>query len=200
MSVAKITDRLISATTNAKYESIIQTRSKIYNAEFTITNPNGNYIRTPLQISITARRANSAFLVMLDVQGYCSTSFGTGWNVAIGRSYNQNQNKSQSNNNWQDGPSGIAGPGDTLIAGLDLGQSYNGGNPEDSWMGMGHNTGISVSSWSKIRTVLDKPTVSVGTTLTYTAFLGGWTTAGSISMGWSSYNHSNKITVFEFAQ
>lgn len=198
MSTIKLTDRLTA--TSAKYESIVQTKSLIYNTEFTITNPNGNYIRTPFQISIKTRRPNSTFLIILDVQGYCSTSYTTGWNIAIGRSFNQNQNKSQSNNAWQDGPYGIAGSGDQLIAGVDLGQNYNGNAPEDMWMGMGHNSGFSVSSWSKCRTVLDSPGVSEGTTIVYTGFLGGWTTNGSISFGWGSYQHSNKITVFEFAQ
>ena len=198
MSTVKLTDRLTA--TNAKYESVVQCNSIVYNSTFTITNPNGNYLRTPLQVSIKTKRPNSTFLVIMDVQGYCSTSYGTGWNIAIGRSYNQNQNKSQSNNAWQDGPNGIAGSGDNLIAGLDLGNSYNGNGPEDMWMGMGHNSGFSVSSWSKCRTVLDSPGVGEGVTIVYTGFLGGWTTNGSISMGWDVYSHSNKITVFEFAQ
>lgn len=183
----------------AKYESIVQCRSIVYNSEFAIANPSGGYYRTPLQISIKTKRPNSTFLVMLDVQGY-STNYTNGWNIAIGRSYNQNQNKSQSNNSWQDGPNGTAGPGDVLIAGLDLGQVNSGGSPEDSWMGMGHNSGFTASSWSKCRTVLDNPGVSEGTTIVYTAFLGGWNSSGTIAFGWGTYNHSNKITVFEFAQ
>jgi hypothetical protein len=199
MSTVKLTDRLTASY--AKYESVVQCKSAVYNSEFTIANPNGNYYRTPLQVSIKTKRPNSTFLIMMDVEGYCSSSYTNGWNIAIGRSYNQNQNKSQSNNGWQDGPNGTAGPGDTLIAGLDLGQSFNGSGPEDIWTGMGHNSGFSTSSWSKCRTVLDSPGVAAGTTIVYTGFLGGWTTSSSsISIGWGSYIPTNKITVFEFAQ
>ena len=198
MSTVKITDRL--TVNEAKYESVIQSQSAVYNSEYTISSPNGNYYRTPIEVAIKAKRPNSTFLVMLDVQGYCSSNFSNGWNVAIGRSYNQNRNKSQSNNTWQDGMNGVAGPGDQLIAWLDMGQNYNGGNPEDMWMGWGHNSGLGVTSWSKCRTVLDKPNVSQGTTIVYTAFLGGWTSSGSISIGWGGYIPNNKITVFEFAQ
>jgi hypothetical protein len=198
MSTVKITDRLTASF--AKYESIIQSQSAVFNSQYTISSPNGNYYRTPIQVAIKTKRPNSAFLVMLDVQGYCDSNYSNGWNVAIGRSYNQNQNKSQSNNSWQDGMNGVAGPGDQLIAGVDLGQGYNGGNPEDMWMALGHQSGLSTSSWSRCRTVLDKPNVGQGTTITYTAFLGGWTSSGSISIGWGSYVPTNKITVFEFAQ
>ena len=198
MSTVKLTDRL---TTNfAKYESMVQCKSAVYDSVYTISSPNGNYYRTPVQVSIKTKRPNSTFLVMVDVQGYCSSNFSNGWNIAIGRSYNQNQNKSQSNNAWQDGQYGVAGSGDQLVAGVDLGQAYNGGSPEDIWMGWGHNSGIGTTSWSKVRTVLDKPTVSSGTTIVYTVFLGGWTSSGTMSIGWSNHVPNNKITVFEFAQ
>lgn len=198
MSTVKITDRLTASY--AKYESVVQVQSSVYNTEYTVTNPNGNYCRTPIQVSIKAKRSNSTFLIILDVQGYCSSNFSNGWNIGIGRSYNQNQNKTTSNNTSGDGPYGIAGSGDQLVAGIDLGQNYTGGQPEDSWMGMGHSSGLGATSWSKCRSVLDKPGVAANTTITYTGFIGGWSSSGTLSFGWSSYVPTNKITVFEFAQ
>lgn len=196
MSNVKASTRFTA--TGGVYESIIQVKSAVLNTEYQISNPNGNYYRTPLAVTVVAKRPNSVFYIRADIQGYSSTGFSNGWNIGIAKSYNTGT--SYSSETWQQGgPYGITGGGDTLIAGVDLG-NYNGSQPEDMWMGFAHNNGVTTSSWSKNRTAIDEARYAQGTSITYTVYLGGWTSSGNLAMGWSSYTANNRITVFEFAK
>lgn len=154
--------------------TIIQHATFTFTGNQSFSSPGVNYQNTNVQVSITAKSANSLFIVYADIQGY-STSFSTGWNIGIRR---------------------VIGGSSTLIAGYDGQHSA----PADTWMGFGHSSGIANSSWSKLRTAHDLPGVSAGTSLTYIACLGGWTSGGVCSIGWTSHNSDNTITVLEIAQ
>lgn len=156
------------------YDKLIQHQSySLPGLITTITNPNSNYTSTSLALTITSKKANSKFFIMADCQGYVTTQATNGWNIAIVRN--------------------IAGV-DTYVAG------YTGGSG-DSWMGMYHSSGLATNSWSKCRTSVDTPNVAKGTAITYTVYIGGWTTTGgTFYFGYDGYgDFGNKITVFEFA-
>ena len=154
--------------------TILQQASYKYTGNQSFSSPGVYYQNTNVLVSITAKRANSLFIVYADIQGY-SQAFSTGWNIGIRRT---------------------VGGSSTLIAGYDGSHS----NPSDTWMGFGHASGSTTSSWSKLRTAHDLPGVAAGTSITYTACLGGWSGGGVCSVGWSGYNSDNTITVLEIAQ
>lgn len=154
------------------YDKLIQHQSySLPGLITTITNPNGNYTSTALAITVTAKKANSKFFVMADCQGYVTTQATNGWNIALVRTLKTVP---------------------TFVAGVQ-------GN--DSWMGMYHSSGLATNSWSKCRTVLDSPAAEKGAEITYTVYVGGWTTnGGTFYFGYDGYgDFGNKITVFEFA-
>lgn len=137
-----------------------------------VVNPAGNYTATTLTVTITSKRANSAFWVEADTQGYIHTNASNGWNIALVRTI-----------------SGV----NTFIAGV------NGSN--DAWMGLWHGSGLGAISWSKARTCLDLPNVAKGTSITYTVYWGGWTGTSTGEFGYNGYGDmKNRITVFEIAQ
>lgn len=158
----------------SKVNTIINHATYKYTGSQSFSSPGVNYQNTNVEVSITAKAANSLFIVYADIQGY-SQAFSTGWNIGIRR---------------------VIGGSSTLIAG------YDGvhGVPADTWMGFGHSSGTANSSWSKLRTAHDLPGVAAGTTLTYIACLGGWSGGGICSVGWSTYSSDNTITVLEIAQ
>lgn len=156
------------------YDKLIQHQSySLPGLITTITNPNSNYTSTTLTITVTSKKANSKFFVMADCRGYVTTQATNGWNIALVRN--------------------IAGV-DTYVAGVT-------GGSGDSWMGMYHGSGLATNSWAKCRTAMDTPNVAKGTSITYTVYVGGWTTTGgTFYLGYDGYGDAgNRITVFEFA-
>jgi hypothetical protein len=159
------------STDGVNYEKLIQHVSYNTTGEvINVSNPNGQYTSTTLSVSITAKRANSKFFVLADCQGYVSANSSNGWNIALVRT---------------------VGGVQTFVAGT---------QGSDSWMGMYHSSGLAANSYAKARTVLDTPNVAKGTTLTYNVWVGGWTSTGTIYLGYNGYgNYDQRITVFEFA-
>lgn len=66
----------------------------------------------------------------------------------------------------------------------------------DSWLGFGN--GVATSSWNMKRELLDSPNVAAGTTLTYQALLGRWS-SGTIYFNYSGYTGGSTITLLEIA-
>jgi hypothetical protein len=158
------------------YNTILQLAEGTSTTTFSVTNPNGVYSETPLNVTITTKRANSRFYIICSQQCY-STTFNNGWNIAFTRK--------------------IGSGADVFIAGRS--GSAGGGGDSDTWMGFGHSGGPSSSSWTRTRTAFDEPAQPAGTSLTYKLWFGGWTTAGQ---GWShypGYNQTSRIHVMEIA-
>lgn len=188
MSTLKVNK--LTARDGSVYQSILQVESQQYTTEFTISNPGTSYIQTPLSITINPKGDNSKFLAIADIQGYVSTGVTNGWNVAIwGRVGMTGVTNAVSNIPGADDAAQYAF---TMNAGLS-------GSAGDSWMGFGHGSGVGAMSWSRTRTVLYSPGLAKGTPFTMTVLIGGWSSTGTMGMGWTTYPNNNKITVFEIA-
>ena len=178
----------LTARDGSVYQNILQVESQQYTSVFTITDPATSYIQTPLSITINPKGDNSKFLAVADIQGYVSTNTSTGWNVGIwGRTGMTGVTNAVSN---------IPGADDSAQYAFTMNAGTSG---SDTWMGFGNGSGIAAMSWSRTRSVLYSPGLAKGTPFTMTVLIGGWSSSGTMSMGWSAYPNNNKITVFEIA-
>lgn len=190
MSTLKVNK--VTARDGSVYGTVIQVKSQIYNDQFTVTDPGTNYTQTPLSITINPLSDNSTFLAVADIQGYCSSGSTNGWNIGIwGRTGMTGVTNAVTNVPGQDDSAQYAF---TMNAGLS-------GGSGDTWMGFAHGSTIAACGWSRTRSVLYSPGLNKGTPFTMTVILGGWSSSGSCSIGWSGsgYPSGNKITVFEIA-
>jgi len=162
-------------STGETYNTILQLAQGTSTTTFSVTNPNGLYSETPLNVTITTKKANSRFYIICSQQCY-STNFSNGWNIAFTRKIGLGADV------FITGRSGVAA-----------------GSDSDAWMGFGHNSNLTSSSWTRTRTAFDDPGQPKGTSLTYKLWFGGWTSSGT---GWShypGYNQTSRIHVMEIA-
>lgn len=157
-----------------RLDSVVQAVQGTYNTTYRWDNPGTNYVALPLAVTITPKLTNSLFLCFVDVQGY-TTTYNTGWNYGLRRT---------------------TGGVNTLITGFETGSH---GGVADTWMGFGHGSAITNSSYSKAFHQLDAPNVSAGTAITYTVMGGGWSGQGGIGLGWSTFGHNSSVIVLEIS-
>lgn len=72
------------------------------------------------------------------------------------------------------------------------------GSSGDAWMG--HGNGGSTNSWSITRNYLDSPSQSAGTSITYAALFGNWSTSGTNYFNYGNYGGGSTLTILEIAQ
>jgi hypothetical protein len=166
-----------TSVTGEQYNSVLQLVEGTNTTAFSVTNPTGYYVETPLTVTLTTKRANSKFYV--SCSNNCYTSSATvGWNIAIARKI---------------------GSGSYAL-GIGAGQSPNGATSgSDVWMGFAHDSGLAATSWTRTRTLLDSPDQPKGTSLTYTIFFGGWNRTGQGWLTYPGYSQTSRIYVMELA-
>ena len=158
-----------SATLIPSVDQILQSKTT-YFGDTTAHTTNNTYIAcSGSDTALTTIADNSKFLVLVHLN-IATTAYNNGYNAGVIR-------------------------GSTLVAGA------NGGSG-DAWAG-GNNDANSASvdykSGNVFRQFIDSPSLSAGTSVTYKAAVGRWT-SGTITVNYTGYNVKSSITVMEIAQ
>lgn len=158
-----------SATLIPSVDQILQSKTT-YFGDTTAHTTNQTYIAcSGSDTTLTAIADNSKFLVLVHLN-IATSGYNNGYNAGVIR-------------------------GSTLVAGT------NGSNG-DAWSA-GNNSSNSPSvdsrSGNVLRQFIDSPSLSAGTSVTYKAAVGRWTT-GTVTVNYTGYNVNSSITVMEIAQ